>query len=325
MEYAIIILGAALVTTFIILATVHITKSRNLCNEKTASGIVLKIMEDAMIILDSEWRFLCCNESANKLFSSLASLPKAESIKNSRDWPRELEEVDKLTEIIFETEREGAYGPVSTYRANMNKIMDAKGMQLGWYIMIHDITEMNFLINQLKNLATTDSLTGVANRRSFLEKVEREIEMSMPDRLNTSNALIMYDIDDFKKVNDTYGHAAGDRVLCEVVEVIKKQLRSYDIIARYGGEEFVIFMPSSKDGSLNKIATRLCKAIEKHEIYYNGTRIPVTASFGAVQMPPGAQYEEAMLAVDEAMYEAKHNGKNQVVLGNIKINGKTAG
>ena len=325
MEYVIIVPVAALVTALIILATVHITKNKILQNESAASGIVLKIMEDAMIILDSEWRFLCCNESANRLFSSLASLHKAEPIKNARAWPRELEAVDKLSEIIFETEGKGVYGPTSTYRVTMHKIMDSKGVHLGWYIMIHDITEMNFLINQLKNLATTDSLTGVANRRSFLEKVEREIEMSMPDRLNTSNALIMYDIDDFKKVNDTYGHAAGDRVLCEVVETIKKQLRSYDIIARYGGEEFVIFMPSSKEEALYKIASRLCGAIEKHEIYYNGIRICVTASFGAVQMPPGTQYEEAMLAVDEAMYEAKHNGKNQVVLGEVKKREEAAG
>ena len=178
--------------------------------------------------------------------------------------------------------------------------------------------KMTSLIRQLENLATTDSLTGIANRRSFLEKVDREIEMSAPGRLNTSNALIMYDIDDFKKVNDTYGHAAGDCVLCAVVEVIKKQLRSYDIIARYGGEEFVIFMPSSKEESLHKIAKRLCTAIETHEVPYNGGYISVTASFGAVQMPPGSNFTEAMLAVDEAMYKAKHSGKNQVAVGTIK-------
>ena len=174
------------------------------------------------------------------------------------------------------------------------------------------------LIDKLENLATTDPLTGIANRRGFLEKVEREIEMSAPGRLNTSNALIMYDIDDFRKFNNTYGHAAGDRVLCEIVGVIKKQLRAYDILARYGGEEFLVFMPSSKEDSLYKIANRLCRAIESHEMCYNGTRIPVTASFGAVQMPPGSSFEEAMLAVDEAMYKAKHNGKNQVAVGIIQ-------
>ena len=184
--------------------------------------------------------------------------------------------------------------------------------------------KMTSLVRQLENLATTDSLTGIANRRSFLEKVEREIEMSAPGRLNTSNALIMYDIDDFKKVNDAYGHAAGDCVLCAVVEAVKKQLRSYDIIARYGGEEFVVFMPSSKEDSLYKIAKRLCSAIEEHEISYTGTRISVTASFGAVQMSPGSNFNDAMLAVDEAMYKAKHNGKNQVVVGNIKKSGESA-
>ncbi|MCL1793497.1 MAG: GGDEF domain-containing protein [Oscillospiraceae bacterium] len=290
--------------------------------EAKTSSIVLKTMEDAMIILDDKWRFLSCNDSAGKLFSSLASFPKAESVKNAPGWPRELDAADRLSEIIFESEAKGGSGAAqSTHKANVKKIIDEKGNQSGWFIIIRDITEMTSLIKQLEDLATKDSLTGIENRRSFLEKVEREIEMSSPARLDRPNALIMYDIDDFKKVNDTYGHAAGDHVLCEVVDVVKKQLRSYDIMARYGGEEFLIFMPSSKEESLRKIAERLCGAVERNEITYNGLKMSITASFGAVHMPPGANFNEAMLAVDEAMYEAKNNGKNQVALGTIKKTG----
>ena len=84
-------------------------------------------------------------------------------------------------------------------------------------------------------------------------------------------------------------------------------------------------MPSSNESSLSNIASRLCSAVETAEYVYNGTRIPITASFGAVQMLPGANFDEAMLAVDEAMYQAKHNGRNQVVIGSIKKGGETEG
>ena len=318
MEYTILfILYTVLALAAVVLAAAVLKRRKVLDIEAEASSLALKTMENAVIILDAERRFLCCNDSANTLFPSLASFPKTEPIKNACGWPAELATAGEPEEVIFESGG-GENRPVSTYRANTNKIMDSDHQQLGWSVVIHDITEMNFLISQLESLATTDSLTGIANRRSFLEKVEREIEMSVPSRRNTSNALIMYDIDHFKKINDTYGHAAGDHVLCEIVEIVKRQLRSYDIIARYGGEEFLIFAPASKEESLYNIADRCCKAIEAHRISYNGTVIPVTASFGAVQMPPGSKFDEAMLAVDEAMYKAKHNGRNQVVVGTIK-------
>jgi len=283
-----------------------------------------KTVEDAIIILDPEWRFLCSNESANRLFPSLLTISEKEPVKNHQAWPVELGEVDKLTETIFEYEKGGANGQKFTFRIGSNKIIDDCGAHVAWSIVLHDITSMAFLINQLKNLAATDSLTGAATRRSFLERVDRELEMSKPYRLNQSNALLMYDIDDFKKVNDTYGHPAGDHVLCEAVDIVKKQLRSYDIIARYGGEEFVVFMPASKEEYLYEIADRCRNAIERTEITYNGERIFVTASFGAVQLPPGANFEDAMIAVDDAMYQAKHSGKNMVVVGTIKKGPETA-
>jgi len=281
-----------------------------------ASGTAFKTMGDAMIILDVDWCFLYCNDSAKSLFPSLASLSQTESINKIQEWPRELESADKLSEIVFESANKDASNSTSTYRANINKIIDDRGDHLGWSIIIHDITSITFLITQLEDLATTDPLTGIVNRRSFLEKVKRELDMSI--RLNISNALIMYDIDNFKKVNDTYGHAAGDYILCAVVEIVKKKLRFYDIFARYGGEEFLIFMPASNEDSLYVIADRLCKEIANGEIVYNKTKIPITASFGAVQVSPGSDFDEAMLAVDEAMYEAKHNGKNQVVVKTVK-------
>lgn len=285
-----------------------------------ASATALETMENAIIVLNEEWGFLYCNISAKALFPQLESFPETEAISKVSGWPAKFETVEHPAEIVFVREDKSHAGGKFTYRAITKKITDERRRQIGWYVVIHDITSMTILFSQLKDLATTDPLTGVSNRRHFLERVNTELAMAAPGRLNLSTALIMYDLDNFKKVNDTYGHAAGDYILCAVVETIKQKLRSYDIMARYGGEEFVIFMMSS-DGtgeSLHKFASRLCKSIESARFVYDGKLIPMTASFGAVNIHPGDSFSDAMLAVDEAMYKAKKNGKNQVVIGEIK-------
>ena len=284
-----------------------------------ASNTVLETMEEALVVLNTGGGFWFCNNSARALLPALESFPITETITKVEDWPEELgasEQLGELREITFELGGTERREKKSTYRATVNKLKDERGVIFGWQIIIYDITEITFLINQLETLATKDPLTGVANRRYFLERVNRELDMAERHKLST--ALIMYDIDFFKKVNDTYGHAAGDYILCAVVEAVKQQLRSYDIIARYGGEEFVIFSTSSDEDSLYKFALRLCKAVENAEFVYEGARIPITASFGAVQILPGDKFNEAMLSVDEAMYKAKNNGRNRVVIGQIQ-------
>jgi len=303
----------------LIFYTVDAAKYKLWDGVSVASDTVLETMEDAVIMLDNDWYFLSCNQKAKALFPSLAKLEflfESEPVMNSGAWPSELEKVNELNEIVFELEKSEPYNQKSTYRANTNKIIDRKGLQIGWYIVMHDTTSITYLVNQLESLATTDPLTGIANRRHFLERVNSEMDRSA--RINMSNALVMYDIDLFKKVNDIYGHAAGDYILCAVVDTIRKQLRSYDILARYGGEEFMIFTPSIDDDLLYKFANRLCRAIENSVYIYKNIHIPVTASFGAVQVNRGDNFDDALIAVDEAMYKAKHNGRNQVVVGKIK-------
>ena len=287
-----------------------------------ASNTAIEIMSDAIIITDGDWGFLSCNASAKLLFPSLSSCGENELITNIKDWPDALASITSITstplaaaeyEKIFT--RADETGKTITYKAAINKITKNEGGFNGWYIVIRDATDVTNLVNQLEGLATTDPLTGVANRRYFLERVKRELVMA--ERLNLSNAMIMYDIDNFKKVNDTYGHVAGDRILCAVVDTIKRKLRSYDIIGRYGGEEFVIFTTATEEDMIYKFALRLCQMIEKTPIQYEDITISVTASFGAVQIYPGDTFEDAMLAVDSAMYKAKHNGKNQVMIGVI--------
>jgi diguanylate cyclase (GGDEF)-like protein len=159
--------------------------------------------------------------------------------------------------------------------------------------------------------ANTDSLTGLANRWTFDE--ELALEWRRAERVGDPLALILLDIDDFKTINDTQGHQAGDEVLRKVGAVLTASVRQVDLAARYGGEEFAVIVPETDlDGAVD-LAERLRKALESEEIELeNGTRLSVTASFGAAvkgDLPGG---EKLVAAADKELYEAKRAGKNRV-------------
>lgn len=166
---------------------------------------------------------------------------------------------------------------------------------------------------KLKINATVDSLTGVKNRRGFDEEVPNEWERAK--RLQKPFVVIMVDIDHFKKVNDTFGHAAGDSVLVLVGQQLKNQIRKYDSVYRFGGEEFVIVAHDCLPQDVVLIAERIRKAIELLDISLSdGSKIKITASFGVAihsHDNPGS-LEQLLEAADKMLYEAKKNGRNQV-------------
>jgi diguanylate cyclase (GGDEF)-like protein len=159
--------------------------------------------------------------------------------------------------------------------------------------------------------AATDSLTGLANRWTFDE--ELALEWRRAERIGDPLGLILLDIDNFKSVNDTYGHQAGDEILRRVGQVLAESVRHADLAARYGGEEFGVVLPETDlDGAI-ELAERLRLALEAEAVELaDGTRLSVTASFGAAvkgDLPGG---EDLVAAADEALYEAKRTGKNRV-------------
>ena len=200
-------------------------------------------------------------------------------------------------------------------KAAVRGIHNKRGNKIGVGLFLDDITEITGIMDRLEQMAVTDPLTGVFNRRHFAELMARQ--MSLAQRHDLPMAILLMDIDHFKRVNDTYSHLAGDKVLCHVVNTIKRQLRAHDVIARYGGEEFVVVSAEKVDTGLLALGNRLRRAIENEVIVYEGQPIRVTASFGAVMIAPGQSYEEAMSAVDKALYVAKDTGRNRVVLGAI--------
>jgi diguanylate cyclase (GGDEF)-like protein len=165
---------------------------------------------------------------------------------------------------------------------------------------------------EIYRLTTIDGLTQVFNRRYFVETLEREIGRAQRYRRDLS--LIMFDIDHFKQVNDTYGHLAGDYVLKQLASVIKTRIRREDVLARYGGEEFGIILPEIDRHNSMQFAEKVRKLVEKAEFRFEDTQIPVTVSVGVATLI-GEQEDvtEFIKLADDNLYAAKQAGRNQVV------------
>jgi diguanylate cyclase (GGDEF)-like protein len=165
----------------------------------------------------------------------------------------------------------------------------------------------------LHELAFRDALTGLYNHRFFQETMDKELERSK--RYHRDFSLIMFDIDYFKKVNDTYGHPVGDCVLEAIARAAEQAVRGADIIARYGGEEFAIIMPETDFMSATAVAERLRSNIEHLDIQVDGTTIKATVSVGYTSYRHSINVREKGAIIemaDKALYIAKQSGRNKV-------------
>ena len=156
-----------------------------------------------------------------------------------------------------------------------------------------------------------DVLTGIWNRGVVLDQLSRELDRST--RAHTTTGVLMLDLDHFKKVNDTYGHLAGDAVLREVAKRITESVRSYDTVGRYGGEEFVVVLPNCGKAEIAQLAERIRLAISSVPILTDHAKIAVTVSVGAtVAAAELRSINDILAAADEALYQAKEAGRDRV-------------
>jgi diguanylate cyclase (GGDEF)-like protein len=171
--------------------------------------------------------------------------------------------------------------------------------------MAEELEEIN---KKLSIVAQTDELTKLANRKKLLEEIEVEIERFK--RHNVPFSVIMIDIDFFKKVNDTFGHLTGDRVLQSFAQILKRNIRPFDIAGRFGGEEFVVVVSGAGIEEAKRVAERLRKKVEEYVFEGVGK---ITASFGVAEYKPGMSVEDLLKSADSALYKAKKLGRNRVV------------
>ena len=205
--------------------------------------------------------------------------------------------------------KNGELFPISLTAAPINDDHKTSGA----VIIFRDITERKEIEKQLSDLALNDRLTGLYNRGSFDETLSYELERAQ--RYNRSLSLLMLDLDYFKKINDTYGHQAGDDVLKKIANIIKRSIRGSDYPARFGGEEFIIILPETESSKAVELAERIRKTLENEpiEISENET-IHVTTSIGVVTSRQGVTTKTLLYLVDKALYKAKRRGRNQVSL-----------
>jgi len=238
--------------------------------------------------------------------------------------PESLELIQKVMEEELALEATGKADPkrrrtieVEEYRKDRSRVWienvlsflrDEHQRPVGIVGVSREITERKRLTEELRNLAITDPLTGVYNRRHFLEELQRE--MSRSNRYTCPFSLIMLDVDHFKEVNDRFGHEAGDRVLKELAEMIRKRIRSTDLLARWGGEEFLILLANTNAPSAVKLVEDLLKLLMARTFSGIGR---VTASFGVAGHRVGEGVNEFITRVDNLMYQAKKGGRSRLV------------
>lgn len=167
--------------------------------------------------------------------------------------------------------------------------------------------------NRLYEISVSDGLTNLYNRRYLEQRLAKEI--SYARRFRKPLTIVMTDVDFFKKLNDTYGHQAGDEALRQVSDTLTSALRDYDVVARYGGEEFAVILLSTPRQRGASTAERLRQAVEDIEIRFRGQRLKVTISLGVASFPEDSDDPDELIGLaDKALYEAKRRGRNQVCL-----------
>ncbi len=173
-----------------------------------------------------------------------------------------------------------------------------------------ELSKLQEELRRRDELAHTDELTRLCNRRAFNIRLADEIARAR--RYGTSLSLILFDLDDFKSVNDTFGHLIGDRLLTVISGCIKENIREADVAARYGGEEFAVICPETEIPGAAMVAERLRGAIDRTDFTLKGDLVRATISAGISRFKPDESMENLINRADQCLYLAKNKGKNMV-------------
>jgi len=226
-------------------------------------------------------------------------------------WTQEIELLDEDKRLVSMCSHnipflasENLSPPQETFLVNI-KYLAINNHKICTFSEITGITSQK---NEFEIKAFIDELTQIPNRAKFNQEINKELVRY--HRYKQALSLIIFDIDYFKHFNDSYGHQAGDDILCELASLIQKRMRNTDLLARWGGEEFVIILPNTELISANSYAEELRLSIEKHVFKDN---LNLTCSFGLATAKQKDDEQSFLKRADNALYQAKRNGRNQVV------------
>ncbi len=169
---------------------------------------------------------------------------------------------------------------------------------------------------EIYRLTITDGLTGIHNKRYFMELLDREVARAR--RRGRSLWVAMLDIDHFKTLNDTYGHVIGDHILQQMAQLMAAEVRVEESVARYGGEEFVFMFPEAESAEVKRVCERIRTQVEEYDFVCDGERHQLTVSLGASSMRPGQTVKDLIRAADEQLYRAKQEGRNRTYVNDLE-------
>ena len=276
-----------------------------------ARDSLIEKMVDGVLVIDTHNRIVDMNPAAQSLLginTNIFGKPVEEAVKK---WHQYEKESFNFTQAQTEIQ----LGEKTKKHVDMQvtSIMDSKGKSLGRLIILHDITKLKLIQNELHILANSDSLTGANNRGHFMELAHKEILRAK--RYKRHLTLVLMDMDSFKKINDTYGHASGDKALIMLKNICTKNTRKMDIFARLGGEEFALMLPETPQDRAAELAERLRKYLEETVIHSDKVEFQATISMGVAEFKihDHDTLETLLHRADKALYKAKALGRNQVV------------
>ena len=264
-----------------------------------------------------------CPDCLQERYGDLASVPQARERMaaevrerarpaSTEKAPEEDEAVRAAENLLSSTEGDGP-----RLRAGLRKLAEKYRRllrRMGKILLISDgyQAQLMDLNGRLNLLAHTDGLTGLSNRQDAVEKLEAE--RSRAERHGGVFSVVIADVDDFKLVNDTRGHEAGDRLLAQLGHVFRSTMRREDTCARWGGEEFLFLLPETDSAAAEALVGKLLAAVRRLRVPHQGAALGCTLSAGAVSFRPGSTVNDLLRLADAGLYEAKRLGKDRVVL-----------
>ena len=268
---------------------------------------IVETMHDAFVLVDPYEKFIDANAAAKKLFPPLALASIGAPMGDITGIPWTAEQAGAET-WSFSLQNESGilrhYSISKTIVSYQNKVVCN-------CLMIYDVTESKTLLDEVIELAEHDALTGLLNRGTFFKKGEQIFRTNASQK--NSMSVLMMDLDHFKKLNDTFGHLAGDKVLVAVTQKLAAEFRDIDLFARYGGEEFCAFLPGIDEPGAMKIAQKLCELVKNIVLGAEMTDLHVTLSIGVAGYDTARHYtlDSFVQSADKALYDAKKTGRNK--------------
>ncbi len=299
---------------------------RKIVRQQKFQKAILEHIQDGIVACNARGRLITYNRASREIHGcDLAQVPQEEWSNFYQLYHADGETPLKMDEIPLvhafqgrdvhnqEMVVQSRNGDKRELRVNGQAMYDNDGSKLGAVVSLHDITDLNKARKKLHYLAYHDDLTGLANRRLFHDLLKQDI--SRAERNREKTAVLFLDLDNFKQINDRYGHQAGDKLLIELAATLHHRLRDSDILCRWGGDEFVIALPEIADSEMAcRVAKKICRVVQG-DVADQYKVCGLTMSIGVAVYPDnGTSPDNLIRQADMAMYLAKQKGKNRVCL-----------